>query len=106
VNYKDGKLSSENRTRIISNSEYASGWYFPSIAELFWIYKNGKLEEKVFDIDEAIAALGGDKFENNTYMSSSQSSNTAKNIYTLTSSGCSQIAKNVGRKQCCYIREF
>ncbi len=106
VNYKDGKLSSENMTRIISNSEYASGWYFPSIAELFWIYKNGKLEEKVFDIDEAIAALGGDKFENNTYMSSSQSSNTAKKIYTLTSTGCSQIEKNEGRKQCCYIREF
>ena len=51
---------------------YASGWYLPSIAELFQIYANGKGENKAFDLDAASYALGGNKFGNDYYWSSSQ----------------------------------
>ena len=50
---------------------YASGWYIPSIAELFQIYANGKGANKAFDLDAASEALGGDKFTT-FYWSSSQ----------------------------------
>ena len=53
-------------------TNYASGWYLPSLAELFQIYANGKGTNKAFDIDAASQALGGDKFEDSWYWSSSQ----------------------------------
>ncbi len=56
----------------IAGTDYESGWYLPSIAELFQIYANGKGENKVFDIDAASEALGGDKFGTSCYWSSSQ----------------------------------
>ena len=56
----------------VSGTYYESGWYLPSIAELFQIYANGKGANKVFDIDTASEALGGDKFEFFSYWSSSQ----------------------------------
>ena len=51
---------------------YSSGWYLPSIAELFQIYANGKGANMVFDIDAASQALGGDSFGTSAYWSSSQ----------------------------------
>ena len=51
---------------------YASGWYLPSIAELFQIYANGKGANKAFDLDAASYALGGNKFGDDYYWSSSQ----------------------------------
>ena len=56
----------------IAGTDYESGWYLPSIAELFQIYANGKGENKVFDIDAVSEALGGDKFDTDFYWSSSQ----------------------------------
>ncbi|MBR1536310.1 MAG: BspA family leucine-rich repeat surface protein, partial [Treponema sp.] len=64
-NYKDTATN-------IAGTDYESGWYLPSFAELFQIYANGKGENKVFDIDAASEALGGDKFGNSCYWSSSQ----------------------------------
>ena len=62
---------------------YASGWYLPSIAELFQIYANGKGADKVFDIDAASQALGGDKFEKSEYWSSSQHASDESQAYVL-----------------------
>jgi surface protein len=64
-NYKDTATN-------IAGTDYESGWYLPSVAELFQIYANGKGENKVFDIDVASEALGGDKFGTDFYWSSSQ----------------------------------
>lgn len=52
-NYKDTASN-------VSGTDYESGWYLPTIAELFQIYKNGKGAGKIFDIDAAIQAVGGD----------------------------------------------
>lgn len=56
----------------VAGTDYESGWYLPSIAELFQIYANGKGSNKIFDIDAASESLRGDKFENSYYWSSSQ----------------------------------
>lgn len=65
--------ASQTVTNIDPASEYASYWYLPSIAELFQIYANGKGANKIFDIDAASNALGGDSFGTSSYWSSSQS---------------------------------
>ncbi len=54
--------SSQTGSNIIAGSDYANGWYLPSIAELYQIRVNGKGTNRVFDIDEASSALGGDGF--------------------------------------------
>lgn len=55
----------------VSGTSFEEGWYLPSYAELTEIFTNGKGVNKVFDIDTALQALGGDKFEENAYRSSS-----------------------------------
>ena len=62
-------------------TSYKDGWYLPSIAELFQIYKNGKGASKTFDIDKAIELCGGDQFGTSYYWSSSQSTNISNNVY-------------------------
>ena len=56
---------------------YASGWYLPSLAELFQIYACRADTTNGFDIDAASQALGGDKFGNSWYLSSSQHTATS-----------------------------
>ena len=100
-NYKD--ISGSN----VSDSDYETGWYLPSIAELFQIYVKGKGTSKVFDIDAASQALGGDSFGTSFYWSSSQ--------YELNPSSARIFGFNYGignddkphntRLACC-IREF
>ena len=63
-NYKDTATN-------IAGTDYESGWYLPSIAELFQIYACRADTANGFDIDAASEALGGDKFEDSTYWSSS-----------------------------------
>ena len=72
------KNYAKNESRIAADSEYAVGWYLPSIAELFQIYKCSADTTNGFDIDAASEALGGDKFGTSWYWSSSQS--TSVNI--------------------------
>ncbi len=70
--YNEQKLGSESSSRIPAGSEFEDGWYLPSLAELYQIYAKGKGANKVFDIDTASNALGGDSFGTRTYWSSSQ----------------------------------
>lgn len=68
-NYKN--VSGSN----VIGTNYENGWYLPSLAELYEVYKNGCGTSKVFDIEVSGEALGGDKFVNSdTYFcwSSSQ----------------------------------
>lgn len=94
-------------------TNYASGWYLPSIAELFQIYANGKGTNKAFDIDAASQALGGDKFEDGSiipcYWSSSQSASGGSNACFLSiyDGGCGDTTdKNGCLFYVCAIRAF
>ena len=107
-NYKD--VSGSN----VSGTAYEEGWYLPSIAELFQVYVNGRGSSKVFDIDAASQALGGDTFGSSYYWSSSQSNEGDGSAYDLfldsgryTGDGCyKSIDKYNGSMAVCCIREF
>lgn len=104
-NYKDTATN-------IAGTDYESGWYLPSIAELFQIYANGKGENKVFDIDAASEALGGDKFgsEYYYYWSSSQSAspddNNASYDLTLSAGDRGTYSKFGSNDYVCAVRAF
>lgn len=109
-NYKNEKTGSESESRIPSGSEFETGWYLPSIAELFQIYAKGKGADKVFDIDAASEALGGGSFEGKIYWSSSQDNSYANyvSIFGFEQGGVSNLSKfnnNLGIRVCA-IREF
>lgn len=107
-NYKD--VSGSN----VSGTAYEESWYLPSIAELFQVYVNGRGSSKVFAIDEASQALGGDAFGTSYYWSSSQSNEGDYAAYRLsldsgvyTGYGCyKSINKSSGSMAVCCIREF
>ena len=84
-NYKEQKIGSETASRIAADSEFVTGWYLPSIAELFQIYACREDTSNGFDIDAASEALDGDKFGTSLYWSSSQndSSVTSASAYLL-----------------------
>ncbi len=69
--YYAKNYASQANSNIIAGSEYANGWYLPSLAELLMICKNGIGSSKLFDIDAVSNALGGDQFGQNFYWSSS-----------------------------------
>ncbi len=104
-NYKDVTGSNVNGT------DCETGWYLPSIAELSKLYVNGKGESKIFDIDTASEALGGDKFQSYLYWSSSQyqAKNKAYCAYNLGFGGgdCTPFnySKSCENHVCC-IRAF
>lgn len=106
--YKTLKIGYETESRITADSDYADGWYLPSLAELFQIYANGKGANKVFDIDAASEALGGDRFETSPYRSSSQCDSIDNSAWALTfSNGArSYDDKNYASRYVCAIREF
>lgn len=99
---------------------YSDGWYLPSTAELFQIYKNGKGTDKKFDIYAVNKALGVDMFKNAYwYWSSSQcpdseAINYATIAYRIRSDGAwstdkksSNMDKRAGNTYyVCAIREF
>ena len=74
----------------------------------------GRGDSKVFDIDEASQALGGDTFGSSYYWSSSQSNEGDYAAYDLfldsgryTGDGCyKSINKYSGSMAVCCIREF
>ena len=55
----------------VLGSAYEDDWFLPSSAEFRKMYENCKRDGSLFDIDEASDKLGGDKFEENWYASSS-----------------------------------
>ena len=65
-NYKD--VTGSN----VSGTDYESGWYLPSIAELFQIYACRADTINGFDVEAACELCGGDKFGTSYYWSSSQ----------------------------------
>ncbi len=88
---------------------YASGWYLPSIAELFQIYACRADSTNGFDIDNVSEALGGDKFEDSLYWSSSQYNVSAKGAYELSFNyGVLGSSRNKGISygSVCAIRAF
>ena len=114
-NYKDEKIGGETESRIQAGSEFATGWYFPSLAELFQIYEKGKGTSKVFDINAISQALGGNTFGDDYFISSSQyysdsDSDSAMKIYRFyfKNSQCLTAQKTsvVGGWPTCAIREF
>ncbi|WP_196800458.1 SUMF1/EgtB/PvdO family nonheme iron enzyme [Treponema bryantii] len=105
-NYKD--VTDTN----ISGTACEDGWYLPSLAELFEIFAKGKGTGKVFDIDTAIQALGGDQIGSSACWSSSQyaSENAAEAGYAYYFSFgigiCSQDPKTETARIVRSIREF
>lgn len=109
--YNTRIIYSESSSRIISGSEFEKGWYLPSIAELYYIYTNGKGSGKVFDIDTLSHSLGGNKFNTYGYMSSSQSNypDSQDRIYVFNfgTCDCYNNEKNYNPAfELCAIREF
>ena len=107
-NYKDVIIGSESESRIAVDSEFATGWYLPSIAELFQIYKNGKGTSKLFDIDAASEVLGGDQFNTNFWSSTPYGSSSQKcAVYFKFNEGnVNYQEKDYNYFRACAIREF
>ena len=83
-NYKTFVLSGESSSRIKSGSEFESGWYLPSNAELEMLWKNGIYEEAEIDLNTTSQVLGGIDFTVDLTWSSSQagySPDYASSIY-------------------------
>ncbi|WP_298534455.1 InlB B-repeat-containing protein [uncultured Treponema sp.] len=103
-NYKDTATN-------IAGTDYESGWYLPSIAELFQIYANGKGTSCVFDIDAASSLCGGDQFGTGYcyYWSSSQFAplNFSAYILGFTDGGCyGDLYKSDAFYSVCAVRAF
>lgn len=82
-NYKEEKIGSETVSRIIEESEFKTGWYLPSNAELFQIYACRADSTNGFDIDAASNALGGNTFGTSIYWSSSQYASIDYDAFSL-----------------------
>lgn len=95
-NYKD------NFSRI-KNTAYESGWYLPTVAELYQAWKNREV------VDAASKLAGGDEFSVDNYWTSSISSdgevNCASRILFLYGTVDSTCRKDKERPVCA-IREF
>ena len=89
----------------LEGTDYENDWYLPSIAELFQIFANGKGVNKVFDIEAASEALGGDKFGTDVYWSSTPSSSNNAYILNFNGGGTQNHVRATQRYFCC-IRAF
>lgn len=107
-NYASQTIGEETESRIASGSAYASGWYLPSLAELFQIYACRADTTNGFNVDTASAALGGDQFSTRYHWSSSQYASNGSHAYLLTflNGDCYNFAKDVTYCIVCCIREF
>ena len=77
------KKYSEAATNI-AGTDYESGWYLPSVAELFQIFACRADTANGFDIDAASSLCGGDSFGTGEYWSSSQyAQDDYESAYTL-----------------------
>lgn len=107
-NYKEEKIGSETVSRIIEESEFKTGWYLPSIAELFQIYACRADSTNGFDIDAASNALGGNTFGTSIYWSSSQYASIDYDAFSFNfSNGHWDYGyKTIGTYLVCAIRAF
>ncbi|MBR6200411.1 MAG: hypothetical protein IKQ61_09140 [Spirochaetales bacterium] len=86
----------------VSNTGYADGWYLPTLAELFQIWKNKKI------IDAVGSLCGGSQFGSKEYWSSSQyaSANTFASIFDFGSGDFGYYIKHLDEVSVCSIRDF
>ncbi len=94
----------------VAGTDYETGWYLPSVAELFQIYANGKGTNKVFDIVAAYLLCGGGFFIFD-YVSSSQynNENLNKSFLDFSNGLVNGSSKSAGISEnllVCAIREF
>ena len=91
----------------VAGTSYETGWYLPSIAELFQSYANGIGTNKVFDINAASELCGGDSFSIFWYVSSSQYINNDQyNCLLFLNGSVSGSSKSQDGCFVCAIREF
>ena len=96
----------------VSGTIYESGWYLPTLAELFQIYANGIGSSKVFDLETTVSGLGGDTFTDNAHRycwSSSQydgDSNIHAYLFDFQSGFMDLSPKHMDDNTICCIREF
>ena len=94
----------------VSGTSYETGWYLPSMMELYQIYVNGKGANKVFDIDAASSVLGGNQFGTSYYWSSSECSVNIDETNTGWTCGFGQYQfsnpSKTNHASVCAIREF
>lgn len=108
-NYKNEIIENETESRIPANSEFATGWYLPSIAELYQIWVCRADTSNGFDIDSASNTLGGNQLETSSYWSSSQvDDSNVYRVYGLNFNNgiCSNEYKHINSGYACCIREF
>ena len=88
----------------VTGTAYADGWYLPTIAELFQIWKSRET------VDAASALCGGSQFDDYVYWSSSQyASDTDKTyVYELSfpNGAKSILYKSYPDRKVCAVREF
>jgi len=91
----------------VSGTVYENGWYLPSLGELYYIYLKGKSATKNFDIDAALQALDGDKFESRTYRSSSLATPGWVRLFSFENAASSSIDTYYSDTYpICAIRDF
>ena len=74
INYKDAIHFGDSESRIKSDSEFATGWYLPTMAELYYIYI---FRDSIANLDALSSSCGGDLFGNYEYWSSSLSKDSS-----------------------------
>ncbi|MBP5603429.1 MAG: InlB B-repeat-containing protein [Treponema sp.] len=80
----------------VSGTAYKSGWYLPTLAELFDIYK------EIATVDAALDKCGGSKFDDEIYWSSSQYASYVSNAYLL-GFGNGYWGNDVKKGKGCYV---
>lgn len=103
--YSAVRLPGESTSRIPDSSPFKTGWYLPSFAELIQI----RDAADIFDMNTAIETLGGMKFGNYAYWSSSQCSDAASPNCALAlifnQKRLMKLSKETAN-HACIIREF
>ena len=102
INYQD--VTGSN----VKGTKYAAGWYLPSLAEIFQIYACRKDTTNGFDIDTVSESLGGAKFYNVAYWTSTQVAGTNVWAYRFSfdNGNWNNDTKNTAVYKVCCIHEF
>lgn len=79
-NYKNYVLPGESSSRIKAGSEFETGWYLPSVAELVHLYRNGMKNGVEVDLCTACVELGGKDFNDVVFWSSTPNNQTIDSI--------------------------
>lgn len=102
TNYPAFYFAKDYSTEATNLGTYSTGWYLPTIAELFAIWKVKAT------VDAASALCGGSQFGDNYYWSSSQFASDDKSAYVLNFGlgDCNYGGKVFTNGSVCAIRAF